>query len=1245
MKYLTFFINRVCSYFSTLLKSRIFFGKSLNNVPENSIIFFPYRTNVFYCGIAGIVSFKNKKNEPESVDIVLFENYATNIEKYLLHAYKRKNLKQYYWGGKDLINDFLNVTKTFKKENKFYTIFTNNDYIKQIEIITKRLNKIIKSESKILSENIETLDKNHIEIISSRLENIKDITSSLSSETLNNINNIKKLVNNERPPFSQFIIFKNINAVLNSIDRLEVRGRDSAGLSLFFVFDKIEYEKFQNALDDKNKNELYKRINEPLKTGFLGNRAITITNTSPQFTAIVLTYKIAAEIGNLGDNIKFLRSQIENDSLLQTLSCFSIQYHTVLSHTRWASVGDITEANCHPVDSTTIPNTSTKKTWSIYVCLNGDIDNYLDLKKEFELSKNSISKSITTDAKIIPLQIKKYLQQGFEIEESFRLAVNDFKGSHAISMHTDLAPDKIFLAQKGSGQTLFVGIADTHYMPASEVYGFVEETPYFIKMDGNHIVKSQNGTCGQIFILSQETNGGLEGIQTIYYDGSPVELTEADIKSTDITSRDIDRQGYPHYFLKEIYEAPTSVERTLLNHWEIIKKSGQKQYNITLDENTFPSSLKKAFLSKQIERIFFVGQGTAGVAATCCANILQYYINESDIRIQALKASELSGFILYEHDKKDSLKDTLVVAISQSGATTDTNKTVDMVKERGAYTIGIVNRRDSDLTFKVDGILYTSNSRDIEMSVASTKAFYSQITAGAILGLYLVSLNSTCDDDFIKQEINQLCEIPLAMRKILTTSKKIKRSADKLALTKTYWAAVGSGPNKASSDEIRIKLSELCYKTISSDYTEDKKHIDLSSEPLIIISAAGTRENVKQDIIKDTAIFSAHKATTIVITDEGDNRFDPYAEDVFHVPAISEHFAPILNTFVGHLWGYFAALAINEVSKYLYGFRENIKNIIENFAKQNFDVYEAVLQDSFQEKIERFSIEFKAKKIGRRFPALIGFEAASDITLLLKYLSGKLSISDFEFDFDIKGTALNMLNCLFRCLDETIDLMTRPIDAIKHQAKTVTVGTSRISEKVEGIFFDALDKHNITTSMLTTKNVIVLKNLQKIVSNINGYILYKVDKLNLMGKPVDNTTISIVDKGGILKQIPSRVEKDDVLRGTKRTIIIQGNVYIAKGRKDDRNILVIPIISSSASQPNWIERILLLNISFKKNTPLSTKIKALGPKFEFLKNIVQESIPVWKDEYIDLVATHVLFGRSAEKTGELIVSLLATEVE
>jgi glucosamine--fructose-6-phosphate aminotransferase (isomerizing) len=262
--------------------------------------------------------------------------------------------------------------------------------------------------------------------------------------------------------------------------------------------------------------------------------------------------------------------------------------------------------------------------------------------------------------------------------------------------------------------------------------------------------------------------------------------------------------------------------------------------------------------------------------------------------------------------------------------------------------------------------------------------------------------------------------------------------------------------------------------------------------------------------------------------------------------------------------------------------------------------------------------------------------------LLLKYLSGRLPAADFELDFGKKGTASNMLQTLFEYVGKSINSMARPVDAIKHQAKTVTVGTSRIREKVEGLLFDALMAHQVSLAQLINNNIFVLKNLQAIVSEINGAILYRIGGLNLLGEPTDDSTIEIVKKTGMLEPIPSRVETDHRLKGTKRIIVRQGNVYIGKGRKDDRSIIVIPIISASSEMPNRIEFLLLLNISFKAQVPLAARAKALGGKHEHIKNIVQENSLVWEDKHLDLVEMDELFGRSAEKIGEYIVSRLTS---
>jgi glucosamine--fructose-6-phosphate aminotransferase (isomerizing) len=1206
------------------------------------IIFFPYQPNTLNCGLSGIVSYQKKNPEKEKVDIHAITQMIDSIEKYPFSACIEQSMSigAHYLGGQDLMNNFRTSTRDLNRDDLFVDIFFDKNLHKSLSSIAKRVETLIKSERRSLETHAGILPPEDTDILSERIETLLDIHWSMQNENFSNIVLVRELINPAHGTATDHsvLVFKKINSVLNAIDRLEVRGRDSAGISLLFTFARSDFNAFRKKLTD---DTLIAQLKQRTNRDVLLNNSISIAESSDKTMTIAFAYKIAAEIGSLGDNVHFIRNQIINDPIVQIIADFQWLNHTVSAHTRWASVGAISESNCHHVDNEST-GCRTPKSGIIHVCLNGDIDNYRALKDDYEDRYDKLQHEITTDTKIIPMQIERHLKTGCDLKTSFLNAVNEFEGSHAISMHSDLAPGKLFLAQRGSGQAVFVGIANDHFMPASEVYGFVEETPFFLKMDGEKIVETPHGkTQGQLFILDQnmrDESSMVSGIDAVYYDGTPIILTDKDVKQTNITSRDIDRQNFPHYFLKEITESPLSVEKTIRNRWKIKKLEKKEFYVTSLDDRVVPNSIVSAFKNNDIKRVFLVGQGTAGVAALACSSIMSHYINDTQIQVTALKASEFSGFMIDTGKDAKSMADTLVIAISQSGTTTDTNLAVDMVKERGAYTLAIVNRRDSDLTYKVNGVIYTSSGRDIEMSVASTKAFYSQIVAGAILGLHIAAITGKRDEAFVSDEIKQILELPTVMRSVLDLKNEIKESAETFAIQKTYWAVVGSGPNKASSDEIRIKLSELCYKTISSDFVEDKKHIDLSSEPLILVCAAGTRESVLGDIIKDTAIFHAHKALPIVIANQGDDRFAPYARSVFHVPVVKEHFAPLVNTLAGHIWGYYAALSINEGSRFLFTQREELATIIDDYAQRGMNVYEIFLENTFREKITEFYHEFRNRSREKRIPTTIGFNMASDLTLILKYLSGKLPVSDFEMDFALKGTPLNMLDALFDRLNKAINRMARPIDAIKHQAKTVTVGTSRISEKVEGVLFEILEKNGISMSQLTSSNILVLRNLQGVIAGINGLVIYMINNLSLLGQATANTTIEVIKKEGIFQSTQSRVETDNRLKGTKSIIAREGNVFIGKGMKDNKNILSIPIIAKSATV---IENILSMKVIFKdEKLPLFTKVKDLGGKHERIRNIVQEGGVNWDDKHLEIMKLDDLFGLSAEKIGEQILNTL-----
>jgi glucosamine--fructose-6-phosphate aminotransferase (isomerizing) len=476
------------------------------------------------------------------------------------------------------------------------------------------------------------------------------------------------------------------------------------------------------------------------------------------------------------------------------------------------------------------------------------------------------------------------------------------------------------------------------------------------------------------------------------------------------------------------------------------------------------------------------------------------------------------------------------------------------------------------------------------------------------------------------------------MNKVLQGQSKIRQSAERFSVTKTCWAIVGSGPNKVAADEIRIKLSELCYKSISSDVVEDKKHIDLSSEPLILVCAAGSRDSVVTDIVKDTAIFKAHEAVPIVIATEGEDRFEPYADSVIYVPKIKEHFAPILNTLAGHLWGYYAALTINKESQYLFNFREEISNHIDTSTDNGLDVYEIVLDKAFKEKTVGFYRAFKERIRLNRYATAMAIHTASDLMLLLKYLAGSLPIRDFEFDFGVKGTAPNMLRSFFACIGKIINEMTRPIDAIKHQAKTVTVGTSRISEKVEGLLFEALENRGFNKHQLITSNILVLKRLQEVVAEIKGVTIYKIAGLSILGEPTEESTIYLASKEGSSAGMISRIESNNRLHGTKHIIVKNGNVFIGKGKRDNRSILIAPVISVGTK----IDHLVLFDIEFQRQLELGKKVDALGGKYHHIRNLIEETSLPWEDGHLNLLEIEELFGMSAEKISEHIVSKLRT---
>lgn len=1127
-----------------------------------------------------------------------------------------------------------------KEENIQEAIFFDTKSCGKLFNLTETMKIFLAEEEKILEDSAAKFSSADLEIINSRIILFKDILWGLEKDILDNFAKILDLSGSDKPAALNrptFKKYRQLNLLLNSLNRLEVRGRDSAGLQIVFSLKKEK--DFERVLSDLRGKGLYEDYWKRSQQGDLLNGSIGVAShkiSGKTKTIITFTYKTFSIVGELERNAKDLKQTIKSDKIFQYFARMDATSETALLHTRWASVGSITEENCHPVNNYKPDQPEPRFPFyaqspaNINAILNGDIDNYPALYNNLNLDKEPVDARVTTDTKIIPLQIEKYLKEGCNLAESFRLAVNDFAGSHAIVMTCDLEPGRFFLALKGSGQSIYVGIGSDQYMFSSELYGLVEVMPRFIKMNGE--TGSKNGSTGQIFILDQHSTGGIAGIKACYYDGSEIILNDDYVQKAEITTRDIDRGNYPHFFLKEISESADSIRKTLRGKYRITTgKNSSARVAFNLGANIIPSAVKTGLKQGKIKNIIVIGHGTAAVAGVAVADAMSHYLRNKNININARLASELSGFLL-----KDNLSDTLVIPITQSGTTTDTNRAVTMARERGAFVISIVNRRQSDITAKAHGVFYTSDGRDIEMSVASTKAFYSQIIAGQVLALYIAQLLESRNNDYIASKLRNLEKAPMLMARVFSRKEEIAASVEKTS-AKKFWAIVGSGPNKAAADEIRIKLSELCYKIISSDIVENKKHIDLSAEPLILVCASGNPGPVMDDIVKEVEIFKAHKAGVVIFADEDDNRFDKVADAVIPVPAAPMPLPVILNTMAGHLWGYYAACSINREAIIFKEFRNDLNLLMTEQVKKNYSIYEKIADVNLRLLINKFDKSFNGRRNDGAFH-LLNIKTISDLVILLKYASGKLPLEDFRHEFKVDNGFISPLNFLDVVLGKAIDELTRPIDAIRHQAKTVTVGTSRKETVLKGVIFDLLEKLNFTVKDLTYKNVMTISRIQPVVSSVRGYTLYGINNLDERGNPSDNSTITIIRKEGIARGMASRAETSKMLMGTKRTIVSTGHAYIGKGKADGASIFILPLKRGG----ELINNLLLLHVEYNELLPVAGKKEVLGYRYNDIRNLVNEYNINWDDAYLEKFPIADLFSEPVETLAWRIKQMVIT---
>jgi glucosamine--fructose-6-phosphate aminotransferase (isomerizing) len=1062
------------------------------------------------CGIIGIVSRPPTRATPEGVELL------AGLDRALEHATGT---------SPDVVGAVAAIGSVDRALRGLPGVLALAGHVDLVAAITGRLDRLDVIAAQVeasLDSNAGALGAEALEQANAELIALKDALWAVRHDRLRTTREVEALAGRDAAP-SMLGGYLAVQQAFSAIDRLEVRGRDSAGLHVFVWGHDIDAEALAALVAERGTDPLFQ------------SGAVVASGTCLSFV-----YKAAAEIGELGDNTAALRRALDADTLLRRALRSPAARVAILGHTRWASVGIISEPNTHPLNSFELEQSAGAAGPYVVAALNGDVDNHADLRVAHGLR---IASTITTDAKVIPALVARHGATA-PLAEAFRRTVAEFDGSVAIAAASAESPSQLLLALRGSGQGLYIGLADDCYIVASEPYGVVEETSAYVRMDGEH--------GGEIVVLDGDAAGELDAIVRRSYDGSELPVGIADVVTAEVTTRDINRGDAPHFLLKEITEAPSSFAKTLRG--KIVERDGLLHADV--GERALPADIAARLAAGTITRVRVIGQGTAAVAGQSTAAMLDE-LTDAELDVDAITATELSGFGM-----RLDMSDTLAIAVSQSGTTTDTNRTVDLLRSRGAAVIGIVNRRSSDLTDKADGVLYTSDGRDVEMSVASTKAFYAQVAAGALLSCAIAEAAGRGNARRRSDLLASLRELPEAMREVLTRRNAVADAA-RLAPPKRYWAVVGNGPNKVAAEEVRIKLSELCYKSMACDSTEDKKHIDLSSEPLILVCAAGLVGSTADDVAKEVAIFSAHKATPIVVANDGETRY--HAAATINVPAVDPALGFVLSAMVGHLFGYEAALAIDASAHPLREARETIERLVGQ--QLSGDQVLERLRTELRPPVDRFSDELRSG----RYDGHLEASTATQLSGLVRDVLSERPVEQYQRQSGKVGSPAALIDDLVAALTRAIEELTRPVDTIKHQAKTVTVGISRSDEGI-------IDRPLVQTvlgagagrDVLSYRTLKVLADLDPAVADVRGYTRYRID----------GNSISIIDRGGISRDLTSRVEHGAELRGTKHRVASEQEVLVAVGRSDGRTLAFVPEVKGGETTG-----ITLLHLAFHERLP------------------------------------------------------------
>ncbi|MFH1462664.1 MAG: glutamine--fructose-6-phosphate transaminase (isomerizing) [bacterium] len=523
----------------------------------------------------------------------------------------------------------------------------------------------------------------------------------------------------------------------------------------------------------------------------------------------------------------------------------------LILHTRWATHGEVTEANAHP-------HCGCKK--NIWLVHNGIIENYKELKEKLEKEGHQFSSE--TDSEVIAHLVEKFFQGN--LETAVRKALGYLKGTYGLAVISRDDPDKIVAVRLSS--PLLIGLGENEYLIASDPSAIIAHTNKVIYLADKELA-----------VVAPDD------FRIMSFDGQRIKPEEEKIEWS---LEDAQKGGYPHFMLKEIMEQPDSIKNALRGR--IILQEGKARlgaFNFIQDK------------LRQIEKINIIACGTARHAALVGEYMLEEY---------AGIATEVDAASEFRYRKPVLDKKTAAIFVSQSGETADTLAALREIKNKGILTIGITNVVGSSQTRETDAGIY--NHAGPEIGVASTKAYTSQLAVLALITLYLGrqrQLSLAMGQRIAKE----LTRIPDLVKQILDKDSQVKELAEKYKGFDNFMY-IGRKYDYPTAREGAHKIKEVAYVHAEGCRGGELKHCELAlineNFPTVALCPSNS---VYEKMISNIEEIKARKGPIIAIATQDNEEIKKIVDDVIYIPKTLEMLTPILSIISLQLFAYYMGVA------------------------------------------------------------------------------------------------------------------------------------------------------------------------------------------------------------------------------------------------------------------------------------------------------------------------------------------------